>query len=51
MTKRTWEQVDKKGRQSTWEWEETPEVREAVQRLHDDMRNASKYDVPKEELK
>ena len=50
MTTRTFEQIDKKGRQSTWEWDETPEVLEAIQRLHDDMRRA-KYDVPKEELK
>ena len=26
MVKRTWEQVDKKGRKTTWEWEETPEL-------------------------
>jgi|TARA_B100000959_G_C14964489_1_gene617159 hypothetical protein len=35
---------DKKGREETWEWEETPEVLEAVaklqatKRLHNDMR-------------
>ena len=51
MTKRTFEQIDKKGRQSTWEWDETPEVLEAIQRLHDDIRRQAKYDVPKEELK
>lgn len=26
MVKRTWEQVDKKGRKTLWEWEETPEL-------------------------
>tara|TARA_B100000131_G_scaffold118300_1_gene115357 strand:+ start:534 stop:677 length:144 start_codon:yes stop_codon:yes gene_type:complete len=26
MVKRTWEQVDKKGRKTIWEWEETPEL-------------------------
>ena len=49
MTKRTFEQVDKKGRKSTWEWDETPEVTEAIQRLHDDIRRKAKYDVFKEE--
>ena len=24
----------------TWEWEETPEVTEALKRLHDDIRKA-----------
>ena len=38
MTKRTFEQVDKKGRKSTWEWDETPEVTEALKKLHQDMR-------------
>ena len=51
MTKRNFEQVDKKGRKTTWEWEETPEVTEAIQRLHDDIRRKAKYDVPKEESK
>ena len=49
MTKRNFEQVDKKGRKTTWEWEETPEVTEAIQRLHDDIRRKAKYDVFKEE--
>jgi len=34
MTKRTF--TGKGG--ETWEWEETPEVTEAIKRLHDDMR-------------
>ena len=38
MTKKSYETVDKKGRQSTWEWEETPEVRKALERLHKDMK-------------
>ncbi len=38
MTKKTFETVDKKGRQSTWEWDETPEVRKALERLHDTIR-------------
>ena len=30
MVKRTWEQVDKKGRKTLWEWEETPELAEYI---------------------
>tara|TARA_B100000287_G_scaffold353874_1_gene343816 strand:+ start:235 stop:387 length:153 start_codon:yes stop_codon:yes gene_type:complete len=38
---------DKKGREETWEWDETPEVKaaldklHAVRRLHDDMRKVN----------
>ena len=39
MTKRTFESIDKKGRQTTWEWEETPEVTEALKRLHQDIKD------------
>ena len=38
MTKKEFKTTDKKGRESTWEWEETPEVTEALKRLHQDMR-------------
>ena len=38
MTKKTYETVDKKGRQSTWEWEETPDVIKALERLHQDIK-------------
>ena len=34
MTKRQWKTTDKKGRESTWEWEETPEVLKALENLH-----------------
>ena len=34
MTERTF--IDKNG--NSWVWEETPEVTEAIKRLHDDMR-------------
>ncbi len=44
MTKKTFETVDKKGRQSTWEWDETPEVRKALERLHDTIRENNKND-------
>ena len=39
MTKRNFEQVDKKGRKTTWEWEETPEATAALERLHRDMKS------------
>tara|TARA_B100001250_G_C19784094_1_gene783277 strand:- start:891 stop:1022 length:132 start_codon:yes stop_codon:yes gene_type:complete len=39
MTKKTFEATDKKGRQSTWEWEETPEVKAALEKLHQDIRD------------
>ena len=34
MSKKTFVQTDKKGRTTTWEWEETPEVKEALEKLH-----------------
>ena len=34
MTKRQWKTTDKKGRESTWEWEETLEVLKALEVLH-----------------
>ena len=39
MTKKEFKKIDSKGREETWEWEETPEVTEALKRLHQDMRN------------
>ena len=45
MTTKSFESTDKKGRQSTWEWEETPEViaalkqLHATKRLHEDIKN------------
>ena len=38
MTKKEFKKIDKKGREETWEWEETPEVTEPLKRLHQDMR-------------
>ena len=38
MTKKELKKIDSKGREETWEWEETPEVTEALKRLHQDMR-------------
>ena len=48
MTKRTFENIEKKGRKSEWEWEETPEVTKALEtlrateRLHAEMREKNK---------
>ena len=44
MTKKQFKKIDKKGREETWEWEETPEVKEALDRLHQNMREAKKGD-------
>ena len=38
MTKKEFKKIDGKGREETWEWDETPEVTEALKRLHQDMR-------------
>ena len=38
MTTKTFTKKDKKGREETWEWDETPEVTEALKKLHQDMR-------------
>ena len=45
--KKSWTKIDKKGREETWEWEETPELRafikaQATKRLHEDIKNADK---------
>ncbi len=32
--KKSWTKKDSKGREETWEWEETPEVRAALEKLH-----------------
>jgi len=42
MTKRTF--VTKSG--DTWEWEETEEVRKAVERLHQDIRKLEEKNSP-----
>ena len=46
MTKKTFTKTDKKGREETWEWDETSEVtaalellRKSTERLHNDYRN------------
>tara|TARA_Y200000002_G_scaffold161268_1_gene133207 strand:+ start:1744 stop:1893 length:150 start_codon:yes stop_codon:yes gene_type:complete len=32
--KKTFKKIDKKGREEEWSWEETPEVRKALEVLH-----------------
>ena len=34
MTTKHFKKTDKKGREETWEWEETPEVVAALKKLH-----------------
>ena len=34
MTKKEFKKTDSKGREETWEWEETPAVVAAVKQLH-----------------
>ena len=36
--KKQFTKTDKKGREETWEWEETPEATKALERLHAEMR-------------
>ena len=44
MTQNSYTPVDKNGRETTWEWDETPEVRKALERLHDTIRENKKND-------
>ena len=38
MTKKEFKKTDSKGREETWEWDETEEMRKAVERLHQTIR-------------
>ena len=45
--KKSWTKIDKKGREETWEWEETPELRayiqaQATNQLHNDIKDNAK---------
>ncbi len=33
--KKSWTKKDSKGREETWEWEITPEARDAIKKLHE----------------
>ena len=38
--KKSWTKIDKKGREEVWEWEITPEARDAIKKLHQNETNA-----------
>lgn len=38
MGKKSRKKIDKKSRVEIWEWEETPEVTDAIAKLHDTIR-------------
>ena len=44
--KKSWTKIDKKGREETWEWEETPEVRKALEVLHAHKEQGKEQRVP-----
>tara|TARA_B100001094_G_C17981517_1_gene695470 strand:- start:129 stop:284 length:156 start_codon:yes stop_codon:yes gene_type:complete len=41
MMKKTYESIDKKGRQTNWEWEETPELVKALEALNESSKLAA----------
>jgi hypothetical protein len=45
MSKRKFIKTDKKGREETWEWEETPEAVEAIKKLNGDTRKVTEEDT------
>ena len=45
--KKSWTKIDKKGREEVWEWEETPEVRKALEVLHAHKGQGKEQTVPK----
>ena len=52
MTKKEFKKTDSKGREETWEWEETEEMRKAVERLHETIRKNKQQEIIRElELK
>ena len=38
--KKSWTKIDKKGREEVWEWEITPEARDAIKKLHQNKTDA-----------
>ena len=42
MTKKSNTKKDNKGREETWEWNETPEVKEAIRMLHEASKKVDK---------
>ena len=47
MTTKSFTKKDKKGREETWEWEETPEVVKAIEQLHKSSEAVKNLRVPK----
>ena len=45
MTKKSLKKIDKKGREETWEWEESPEATKAIERLHETIRQSKEKGV------
>tara|TARA_B100000287_G_scaffold434878_1_gene500770 strand:+ start:7536 stop:7727 length:192 start_codon:yes stop_codon:yes gene_type:complete len=41
MTLKTFKKIDKKGREETWEWEETPELLAALEKLNESSQLAA----------
>lgn len=41
MTLKTYKKIDKKGREETWEWEETPELLTALEKLNESSKLAA----------
>jgi len=41
MTVKTYKKIDKKGREETWEWEETPELLTALEKLNESSKLAA----------
>ena len=48
MTLKTFKKIDKKGREETWEWEETPEVLAALEKLNESSKLAASFKQRKE---
>ena len=52
MVKKQSKKTDSKGREEIWEWDETEEMRKAVERLHETIRKNKQQDIIRElELK
>jgi len=43
MTLKTYKKIDKKGREETWEWEETPELLTALEKLNESSKLAASF--------
>ena len=48
QVKRSFTKTDKKGREETWEWEESPEAREAIKKLHESSDAVTELATPQQ---